>query len=119
MPRRKKLPALPDYKGAGRNPDNLLVQKSNPLLTLSETNMTLAELKILDAYLSRIDSHDPEKRFIRLEKGQIEDILGVTHQNNFEIIPYIESEKIYGNICLLFFYILYRKKICNSFFLMI
>ena len=78
MPRRKKLPALPDYKGAGRNPDNLLVQKSNPLLTLSETNMTLAELKILDAYLSRIDSHDPEKRFIRLEKGQIENILGVT-----------------------------------------
>ena len=78
MPRRKKLPVIPDYKGTGRNPDNLLVQKTNPLLTLSETNMTLAELKILDAYLSRIDSHDQEKRFIRLEKGQIENILGVT-----------------------------------------
>ena len=34
----------------------------------------------------------------------------VVLQNNFEIIPYIESEKIYCNICLLFFYILYRKR---------
>lgn len=78
MPRRKKLPAIPDYEGGGRHPESLLVQKTHPLLTLSETNMTLAELKILDAYLSRIDSHDPEKRFIRLGKGQIENLLGVT-----------------------------------------
>ena len=78
MPRRKKLPVIPDYEGVGRHPDNLLVQKTNPLLTLSETGMTLAELKILDAYLSRIDSHDPEKRFIRMEKGEIENLLGVT-----------------------------------------
>ena len=78
MPRRKKLPVIPDYEGGGRHPNSLLVQKTNPLLTLSETDMTLVELKILDAYLSRIDSHDAEKRFIRLEKGQIENLLGVT-----------------------------------------
>ena len=78
MPRRTKLPPMPDYTDGGRSPDKLLVQKTNPLLTLSETAMTLPELKILDAYLSRIDSHDPEKRFIRLEKGAIERLLGVT-----------------------------------------
>ena len=78
MPRRKKLPVIPDYEGEGRHPDSLLVQKTNPLLTLSDTDMTLPELKILDVYLSRIDSHNPEKRFIRLEKGQIEKLLGVT-----------------------------------------
>lgn len=78
MPRRKKLPAIPDYEGAGKSPDNLLIQKSNPLLSLSETGLTLAEFKILDAYLGRINSHDPEKRFIRLEKGEIERLLGVS-----------------------------------------
>lgn len=82
MPRRKRLPAIPDYKGAGKEPDNLLVQKSNPLLSLSETGLTLAEFKILDAYLGRINSHVPEKRFIRFEKGEIERLLGV-----FQIKP--------------------------------
>lgn len=78
MPRRKKLPDIPDFVGSGRNPDKLLVQKTNPLLTLSETNLTLTEFKILDAYLGRIDSHDPDRRFIRFEKGQIEELLGVS-----------------------------------------
>lgn len=81
MPRRKKLPAIPDYKGAGKEPDNLLIQKSNPLLSLSETGLTLAEFKILDAYLGRINSHVPEKRFIRFEKGEIERLLGVVKIN--------------------------------------
>lgn len=78
MPRRKKLPAIPDYNGAGIEPDNLLVQKSNPLLSLSETGLTLAEFKILDAYLGRINSHVPEKRYVRFEKGEIERLLGVS-----------------------------------------
>ena len=56
----------------------LLIQKSNPLLSLSETGLTLAEFKILDAYLGRINSHDPEKRFIRFEKGEIERLLDVS-----------------------------------------
>ena len=81
VPRRKKLPAVPDYKGAGKEPENLLVQKSNPLLSLSETGLTLAEFKLLDAYLGRINSHDPEKRFIRFEKGEIENLLGVVKLN--------------------------------------
>lgn len=48
---------------------NYLVQKSNPLQSLSETKMTLAEFKILDAYLSKIDSHNPEKREVVFDKG--------------------------------------------------
>lgn len=77
MPRRKKLPAIPDYTGVPFNDDNLVVQKSNPLQTLSETPMTLAELKILDAYLGRINSHDDEKRYVKLDKGELENLLGV------------------------------------------
>lgn len=85
MPRRKKLPEIPDYEGTGKEPENLLIQKSNPLLSLSETGLTLAEFKILDAYLGRINSHDPEKRFVRFEKGEIENLLGVVKLNNTDL----------------------------------
>lgn len=78
MPRRKKLPAVPDIVGTARKEDKMLVQKSNPLQSLSETGMSLAEFKILDAYLSRIDSHNPDERYVRFEKGELEKLLGVT-----------------------------------------
>ncbi|MBQ5562149.1 MAG: replication initiation protein [Clostridia bacterium] len=78
MPKRKKLPKIPDYIGIPANENKLMVQKSNPLQSLSETGMSLVEFKILDAYLSRIDSRNPDKRFVRFEKGELEKILGVS-----------------------------------------
>ena len=41
------------------NEDKLTVQKSLPLFALWRSELTLAEFKILDTYLSRIDSHKP------------------------------------------------------------
>lgn len=106
MPRRKTLPPLPDYKDGGRSPSKLLVQKTNPLLTLSETDITLPALKILDAYLSRIDSHRPDKRHVRFEKGAIEDLLGVTQikpkdlekriANLFQVVRVVDESKPNG-----------------------
>jgi len=78
MPKSKKIPPIPDYEGTGRNPEKAYIQKSRPLQSLSETDLTLPELKILDAYLARINSHDPDKRTVRLEKGELEKVLGVT-----------------------------------------
>ena len=46
--------------------------------SLAKTELTLPELKILDVYLSRIDSHDPEKRTVVIEKGELEQVLGVS-----------------------------------------
>lgn len=77
MPKRKKLPVVPDYVGLGEV-EKLIVQKSNPLQSLAKTELTLPELKILDVYLSRIDSHDPEKRTVVIEKGELEQVLGVS-----------------------------------------
>ena len=57
--------------------DKLTVQKSLPLFALWRSELTLAEFKILDTYLSRIDSHKPEKRAVMFEKGELEKILGV------------------------------------------
>jgi len=78
MPRRTKLPTIPDYTGIPNDEKKLIVQKSNPLQSLSETNLSLTEFKILDAYLGKIDSHVPDKRYVRFEKGELEKILGVS-----------------------------------------
>jgi predicted transcriptional regulator len=59
------------------NEDKLTVQKSLPLFALWRSPLTLAEFKILDTYLSRIDSHKPDKRSIVFEKGELERLLGV------------------------------------------
>lgn len=57
--------------------DRLVVQKSRPLQALWQSDLTLPQFKILDVYLSRIDSHKPEKRLVRFDKGEIEKLLGV------------------------------------------
>lgn len=78
MPKRKHLPKMPDYEGTGIHPDAAYVQKSRPLQSLAATDLTLPELKILDAYLARINSHDQTKRTVKLEKGELEAFLGVS-----------------------------------------
>ena len=85
MPKRKKLPVVADYIGLG-NSEKLTVQKSTPLQSLAQSELTLSELKILDVYLSRIDSHDPEKRTVQLDKGELERVLGVTRIPKKELL---------------------------------
>lgn len=67
------------------NEDKLTVQKSLPLFALWRSELTLSEFKILDTYLSRIDSHKPEKRAVIFEKGELEKLLGVQKINNKEL----------------------------------
>ena len=91
MPKRKRLPQIPDYDGLPRKSENMIVQKANPLQSLSETKMTLSEFKILDAYLSRIDSHIPEARYVRFEKGELEQLLGVTQIKKEDLSKRIDN----------------------------
>lgn len=64
----------PDYIGLMEE-SKLIVQKENRLITLASSKLNLYEFKILDAFLSRIDSHKPEKNRVRFEKGDLEKIL--------------------------------------------
>ena len=70
---------LPDFKTYQKNPEaeKIIVQKSGPLQLLSETNLTLSEFKIIDVYLGKINSHDPQSREITFTKGEIEKLLGL------------------------------------------
>ena len=67
------------------NRDKLTVQKSLPLFSLWRSELSLAEFKILDTYLSRIDSHKPDRRTVVFEKGELEKILGVKKINNQDL----------------------------------
>ena len=82
MPRKKKIEPI---TGLSRIPDDMLVQKSLPLFGLWRSNLSLPEFKILDTYLARIDSRKPDKRIVRLEKGELEQLLGVKKINIQEL----------------------------------
>lgn len=78
--------------GTGKDPDTkLTVQKSIPLFSLWRSDMSLAEFKILDTYLSRIDSRKPERRTVVLTKGELEQLLGVKKINKADL-----SERLNG-----------------------
>ena len=78
--------------GTSRDPENkLTVQKSIPLFSLWRSDMSLAEFKILDTYLSRINSHDPEKRTVVFTKGELEQLLGVKKINKADLLSRLKG----------------------------
>lgn len=95
MPRKKKQ-AIEILEGAGANPDNNLVQKANPLVSLWQSDLTLPEFKILDVYLSRINSEKPNQRVVRFRKGELEDVLGVTKINREDLE--LRLKHLMGNV---------------------
>lgn len=90
MARKKKI--VEPIVGPGRDPENkLMVQKSIPLFSLWQSDMSLPEFKILDAYLSRINSHKPEQRTVVFTKGELEQLLGVKKINKPQLAARLKS----------------------------
>ena len=85
MPRGRKKKELPELVLINGLNDNNVVQKSKPLFSLWKSKLTLSEFKILDTYLSRINSNDPESRSVVFEKGELEKLLEVTKINRPEL----------------------------------
>lgn len=78
--------------GISRDPESkLIVQKSRPLFALWRSDLSLAEFKILDMYLARIDTRKPEQRTIQLTKGQLEAALGVSRINRTDLKQRLRS----------------------------
>ena len=57
--------------------DTYVVQKSRPFFSLWQSKLTLVEFKILDIYLSKINSHHPETREVEIPKYELEKLFGV------------------------------------------
>lgn len=87
MPRgrkKKELPEIPQ-KLEGNLQETHIVQKSRPLFSLWKSDLTLGEFKILDTYLSRINSHNADSRDVGFTKSELEQLLGVTKINQKEL----------------------------------
>ena len=65
--------------------DKLIVQKSRPLFSLWRSDLTLAEFKIIDTYLARINSNNPETKLVVFDKDDLERLLGVKRITNAEL----------------------------------
>ena len=85
MPRGRKKKELPEPVLTNGLKDTNIVQKSKPLFSLWKSKLTLSEFKILDTYLSRINSNNPESRSVVFEKGELEKLLEVTKINRPEL----------------------------------
>lgn len=59
------------------NPNNV-VQKSRPLLLATDINYTAGQLKVLDTYLSCINSRDPDHTIVDFKQSEYEELLGVS-----------------------------------------
>lgn len=73
-----------------KNLDNL-IQKSRPLLNLWRSDFEISEFKLLDLYLSKINSDKPENRTLVIEKGKVEEIFGVTRLRKESLFPQLEK----------------------------
>ena len=78
--------------GLGEGLENYVVQKSKPLLEINKSNLSLQEFKLLDLFLARIDSRNPDKNTVTLSKGEIEKTFGVDR------IRYAELSKRLNNL---------------------
>ncbi len=66
------------------------VNKSRPLILMQAVPFTLAELKILDIYLSRIDPNDPNSREVTYTKADYERLIGLRRCKVETLQSYIE-----------------------------
>lgn len=57
--------------------ENYTIQKSIPLLSeLRNSKLSLFELKLIEVYLSKIDSHKPQKRTVIFSKAELQNVFG-------------------------------------------
>lgn len=63
--------------------ENHVIQKSMPLLQeLRHRNLTVFELKLIEVYLSRINSHNPDSRTVIFAKNELKKIFGTSFRTD-------------------------------------
>lgn len=102
--------------------DNLkgshLVQKTEPLLLMRTVPFNLGELKILDTYLSRINSHDPNCRTVSFTKKEYEKLMGLIDADTRTLRKYTKA--MLGKVVDLSFnggyvqFILFSRAVCKK-----
>jgi hypothetical protein len=68
-----------------------IVQKSTPLVLMRNIPFDLGELKVFNVYLSRINSHDYEKRSVKFTKRELESLLGFEEMRVDKLFRYTRT----------------------------
>lgn len=71
--------------------DKHIVQKARPLLSLNKSTLSLYEFKILDTYLSRINSHKPDERTVTFSKGEFEELFDYADMKMPELTEHLHN----------------------------
>jgi plasmid replication initiation protein len=71
--------------------ENHVVQQSHPLMLIEKVPFELGELKILDVYLSRINSHDESKRTVRFSKEEYEQLMGIERVRPQQLNSFVKA----------------------------
>lgn len=71
--------------------DGNVVQKSEPLLLMRSVPFELGELKVLDTYLSRINSHEPTSITVTFTKAEYEELMGLNNVDMRTLRKYTKS----------------------------
>lgn len=68
------------------------VQMAKPLYNqLVSAKLSLPELKLIDVYLSAINSHNPDSRVVTFEKGELEKLFGVKRIQQAALTGYFRT----------------------------
>ena len=68
-----------------------LVQKSVPILMMRNDPFTFGELKLLDTYLARINSHDFKSRKVSFTKAEYEMLMGISDMRINQLKKYTDG----------------------------
>lgn len=69
--------------------EEFIVEKSRPLMLMRDVPFSLGELKVLDTYISRINSRDPSHRTVRFSKEEYEKLMGIERMRPERLNKYI------------------------------
>lgn len=72
-------------KSNASNSKEYIVQKSHPLMSIYQSGIPVTAMKIMEAYLGKINSHKPDERTVVFEKKELEKLLGVSKINKAEL----------------------------------
>lgn len=75
----------------GNLKDNYIVQKCEPLLLMRTVPFELGELKVLDTYISRINSHDDNCTSVTFTKTEYEQLMGLERTHPQTLKKYLRS----------------------------
>ena len=75
----------------GNLKDTYVVQKCEPILLMRTVPFELGELKILDTYLARINSHDDKNRTVTFTKSEYEQLMGLQNVDIRTLKKYTKS----------------------------